>query len=93
MTDSTGQKVIRFVHFRHVDSHFGFLYLVNVEKDGIVVPKKKFLLQKNSLISKWTQINDIHSVMEEHEFENNDYLKNVLESFDSMVDLHDSPYF
>ena len=32
-------------------------------------------------------------MMEDHEFENNDYLKNVLESFDSMVDLHDSPYF
>ena len=31
--------------------------------------------------------------MEDHEFENNDYLKNVLESFDSMIDLHDSPYF
>ena len=31
--------------------------------------------------------------MADHEFENNDYLKNILESFDSMVDLHDSPYF
>ena len=69
------------------------MHLVNVEKDGIEVPKKKFSLQKNSLISKWTQINDILSVMDDHEFENNDYLKNVLESFDSMVDLHDSPYF
>ena len=38
-------------------------------------------------------MNDILSVMEDHEFENNDYLKNVLEPFDSMVDLHDSPYF
>ena len=70
-----------------------FLHLVDVEKDGIVVPKKKFSLQKNSLISKWTQINDILSVMGYHGFENNDYLKNVLESFDSMIDLHDSPYF
>ena len=33
---------------------------------------------------------DILSVTEDHEFENNDYLKNVLESFYSMVDLHDS---
>ena len=38
-------------------------------------------------------MNGTLSVMEVHELENNDYLKNVLESFDSMVDLHDSPCF
>ena len=61
-TDPIGRRVIRFIHFQKVDSHFGFLYLANAEKD-IVVPKKEFPLQKNSLVSKWTQIDDMDTII------------------------------
>ena len=46
MTDPTGQKVIKFVHYRHLDSHFAYLHLVNVEKDGINSTKKEIFAEK-----------------------------------------------
>ena len=57
-TGPVGRKVIQFIHFRHVTAPFGFLYFVLVEKDGIIVPKNKFTLQKNSLLNKLSQLND-----------------------------------
>ena len=69
------------------------MYLANAEKDGIVVPKKEFPLQKNSLVSKWTQIDDIVNVVGRYDADNNDYLKNVLRSLDSMTDIYDSAYY
>ena len=44
--------------FRHVSSLFEFMYLVLVEKDGMVIPKNKFSLQKIGLLSIWSQLNE-----------------------------------
>ena len=48
--DPSGQKVIRFVHFRHVDSHFVFFFAFsqcrkvrnNITKKEIFAAKKQF---------------------------------------------------
>ena len=50
-------------------------------------------LQKNSLISKWSQINVITSVINSYEPLNEDNLKQALKYLESMADLHDSPHF
>ena len=92
-TDVRGQKVTRFLHFRSITSHFGFLYFVTGEKDGTPVPKGKFSLQKNSLVSRWTQMDDIVSVIDNYEIKNDDRLKIILESFDKMEELHGSAHF
>ena len=93
MTDHKGQKVVRYLHFKHVDSHFGFLHFAAGEKDGTSVPKNNFSLQKNSLISKWSQVDAILSVFDNYEVTNFDNLQKILKSFDKMVDLHSSSHF
>ena len=50
MTDAIGREVVQFLHFKEVNSPFGFLHLVVAEKYGFQIPKKKFSLQKNSLL-------------------------------------------
>ena len=52
MTDAIGRKVMQFLHFKEVNSPFGLLHLVVTEKDDFQIPKKKFSLQKNSLMHK-----------------------------------------
>ena len=93
MTDPKGRKVVRYFHFRHIDSYFGFLYFVTAEKNGISLPKSKFSLQKNSLISKWTQVDAILSVTDNYETDNNDHLKKVLELLDKMGQFCIFPIF
>ena len=69
------------------------MYFVTGEKDGIAVPKGNFSLQKNSLISRWTQVDGVASVLDNYTVKNNDHLKIILESLDKMEDLHGSAYF
>ena len=45
LTDKLGRKVEQFLHFKKVDSPFGFLFLERVEKHGIEIPKTNFSLQ------------------------------------------------
>ena len=56
------------MHFKQVESPFGFLYLDTVEKNGKIIPKSYFskagFLQKNSLLSKWSQFNNISAIMQ-----------------------------
>ena len=40
LTDKKGRRVKQFLHFKHVASSFGFLFLERAEKDGIEIPKK-----------------------------------------------------
>ena len=47
-TDNLGRKVTKFLHFREVDSSFGFLQLICAEKDGIEVPFTLFDIQKKT---------------------------------------------
>ena len=93
LTDNVGRQVIQFLHFRHVESHFGFLYLARVEKLGIEVPKSKFKLQKNSLLSKWSHLQFIFSVLKDFEAESSDCQKIALNALESMDEYHDSPHF
>ena len=93
MTNSIGRQVIQFIHFRHVTSHFGFLHLVTAEKEGHQIPKNNFSLQKNSLLSKWSQVDEVFLTTANHEICNEDYVKSALNSLDLMCDLRDSSHF
>ena len=69
-------------------SSFGLLCLKCVEKNGMEIPKTYFskagCLQKNSLLSKWSQFDKILSCIMEYEFKDTDYLKSSLEELNSM---------
>ena len=45
MTDTLGKKVVQFLHFRVVESTFGYLQLILAEKNGFEVPNNKFHFQ------------------------------------------------
>lgn len=55
-TDELGTKVVKFLHFRQVLSTFGFLKLVDVQKNGFDVPKVLLDIQKNHYIHKWSKL-------------------------------------
>lgn len=93
MTDNIGKKVLQFIHFKQVKSHFGFLFLERVEKIGIEVPKKMFPLQKNSLLSRWTQVNELISAINSHEADSADLLKKAIQFLKLMTDCHDLPQY
>ena len=93
MTNSIGRQVIQFIHFRHVTSHFGFLHLVTAEKEGRQIPKNNFSLQKNSLLSKWSQVDEVFLTTANYEICNEVYVKSALNSLDLMCDLRDSSHF
>ncbi|XP_076811672.1 uncharacterized protein LOC143458706 [Clavelina lepadiformis] len=95
-TDAKGRSVIQFLHFQRVQSSFGFFHLKCVEKNGKDIPKTYFskagCLQKNSLLSKWSQLDKILSCITEYEFKDTDYLKSAVEELNSMS-CSDSPHF
>ena len=93
LTDQIGQKVLQFVHFKKVVSDFGFLFLEKAEKTGVQLPKKLFPLQKNSLLSKWSQVREILNIVTSYEVSNDDLLNHALESLNQMSDFHASPHF
>ena len=92
-TDKLGRNVVQFLHFKHVQSPFGFLYLERVEKEGFEVPKKSLNLQKNSLISRWSQLDFILTTLNCHEPSPEEYLAKVTKLLDNITELHDSPHF
>ena len=92
-TDKTGQMVEQFYHFQHISSHFGFLFLNKAEKDGMVVPKKLFPLQKNSLISQWSQIQSMIKVVNTYESTGQDKLHQILAQLHSLNEAHDHSQF
>ena len=59
LLNDTASKVSQFLWFRKIESPFGFLYLVRVEKDGYEIPKHHFALNKNSRLNTWSQLSDI----------------------------------
>ena len=69
-TDAKGRSVIQFLHLQLVKSSFGFLYHKCVEKNGKEIPKTYFskagCLQKNSLLSKWSQFDKILSCIADY---------------------------
>ena len=76
-----------------MQSPFVFLFLENAEKYGFSIPPEKFDLQKKSLLSCWSQIDDILSVTRHYEPDNEDYLERITNVFESMVEMHGSPHF
>ena len=93
MTDTLGKKVIQFLHFREVESTFGYLQLLSAEKNGFEVPKNKFELQKNNLFHKWSQLSDIISVLNCYCPLNTDYLSKAMKELNKIEELHDTPNF
>ena len=93
MTNDLGSQVILFIHFKKLDSPFGFLQLFKAEKHGMDVPKYKFDLQKNSLLHKWTQVRNIITVMNLHEASTQDLLSKLIKECKQVTDLADAPNF
>lgn len=93
VTDKLGKEVVQFLLFKRVQSPFGFLFLERIEKYGYEISKKLFNLQKNSLISRWSKIDEILVVTRRFEPSNEDYLQRISKLFDGMVELHDQPLF
>ena len=56
-TDKIGQKVELFIHFKHVESPFGILFLQAAEKHGINLSKNLFPLQKIVLYQNGLRLN------------------------------------
>ena len=93
LTNRIGQHVVNFLHFRKVPSFFGFLYLVNIEKLGFKINKSQLFLQKNSLLSRWSQLDKIVTFMNTFEPNNENILLKAIETLKSTSDLHNSPHF
>ena len=67
-------------------------YLLPGKKTEQLCLKVNFLCKK-SQISRWAQVDDVVSVVDNYENKNNDYLSIVLELLDKMEDLHGSAHF
>lgn len=93
LLNDTGSQVTQFLHFRKIESPFGFLYLDTVEKNGYQIPKHHFTLNKNSRLNKWSQLSDIFSVIQKHVPSNCDYLNKALLELNSIDDPHTSSHF
>ena len=86
MTDTLGKTVIKFLHFREVNSPFVFLQLVSAETNGFDVPKGILDLQQNNLLHKWSQIKYIMSVIDQHDPSNQDNQKAAMDELNEMED-------
>ena len=84
LSDNKGQKILQFIHFKKVTSSFGFLFLALAERDGFQISKKLFPLQKNSLVSKWSQVTQILTTVTSYEPTNEDLLNKALDSLKLM---------
>ena len=95
-TDAKRRSLIQFLHLQFVKSSFGFLYLKCAEKNVKEVPKTYFskacCLQKNSLLSKWSQFDKIMSCITVYEFKDANYLKSALQEL-SQTSCSDLPHF
>ena len=78
MLDELGRKVVQFIYFKEIESLFGFLHLVEAEKDGYAIPKRYFGLQKNNLLYIWSQVDEILSTVENYQVSNFDHLAKVM---------------
>ena len=71
-TDNLGKSVLYFIQFQEVISPIGFLKVVSVEKNGIEVPKRCLGIPRNSLIHRWTQIEEMLSHLYKYDHQNQD---------------------
>ena len=94
MVDELGSKVVQYFCFKKVESCFEFLHLSKVEKKGYEIPKIIFNLQKNSLLHRWSQMEEILSIVNNYETSNNDHLLKAMEELKQMtIDVQESTHF
>ena len=74
MVDELGSKVVQYFCLKKVESCFEFLDLSKVEKNVYEIPKIIFNLQKNNLLHRWSQMEEILSIVNNYETSNNDHL-------------------
>lgn len=91
--NDTGRHVVEFLWFRKIDSPFGFLHLVCVEKDGFKIPKNNFALNKNSRLNKWSQLSNIFETINKHVPSNSDHLNKALQELKYIDDFHSSSHY
>jgi hypothetical protein len=88
-----GNKINLFLLFRKVVSPFAFLHVVSVEKEGYEVPKNVLKLQKNSSLSRWSELDAMLEVLVKHEPADIDYLAHVKKELNKIVDMLETPNF
>ena len=91
MTDTIGRKVIRFIHIRKVESNFGFLRLISVEKNGFEMPRCKFNLQKDCIIHRWSDVKHIVSIINDYENSYIDHLNRAIQELDICEEFNGFP--
>jgi len=93
LLNERGSQVTEFLWFTKIESPFGFLHLVTVEKDGCEISKNTFLLSKNSRIHTWSQLSDIFTVINNHSPSNCDHLNKSLQELNNIDDVANSSHF
>lgn len=88
-----GRCVTMFLKFRKTDSKFGFLQLIDAEKDGIEVKKSIFNLQKNNLLHKWSQFKNIISVLSSYVHKSQDVIDQVIDELSAISEFEHHPSF
>ncbi|KAI6651462.1 Epidermal retinol dehydrogenase 2 [Oopsacas minuta] len=81
-----------FIYNKSV-SPFGFLFLNRVDKDGIEVSKRPFPLQKNSLLSKWSQIGYITDQVNAYEYTSQEILEHAISQLCKITEAHELARF
>jgi hypothetical protein len=83
-TDAKGKSVTFYMRFQHVISDFGCIFVKTLEHKGSNIPKPYFTktipgcLQKNSLISRWSQLGKIVKCLKGYELNDADFLERAL---------------
>ena len=93
MTDNMGRKIIHHIHFRNVQSDFGFLKLMCVEKDGYEVNNSVLGIQKDGYIHKWSDVQTILRKLVEYKMSSGAHLKKAQQELDLCDEFIDSPSF
>ena len=93
MTDTMGRKIIHHIQFRNIQSDFGFLKLMCVEKDGIEVNNRVFGIQKDGYIHKWSDVQTILRKLVEYKMSSEAHLKKAHQELDLCDEFIDSPSF
>ena len=83
----------KYLKFRKINSKFGFLQLVDVEKKGIKVKNSIFILQKNNLQHKWSQFKNIFSVLSFYVHNPEVLIDKVIDDLSTVTEFDHYPNF
>ena len=93
MTDKMGRKIIHYMHFRNVQTDFGFIKIMSIEKDGFEVNNNVFEIQKNGYIHKWSELQKIVDILIKHNNPSEAHFKKAVQELDLCEEFIDSPTF